>query len=119
MFNFNAYYNRKLSGPDLNVGLNFGANGNDSYNETNNALNLTKSYTYNANFQVAKYKEKKYDLNLELGPTYTISGSSIQPEINNNGAGLNGDYYLNFYLPGKFQISSDGNYQFRAKTETL
>ncbi len=118
-FYFNAYYNRKLSGPDLNVGLNLSANGNDSYNETNGELNFTKSYTYNANLQVGKYKEKKYDMNLEFGPTYTISGSSIQPEINNNGAGFNGDYNLNFYLPGKFQISSDGNYQFRAKTETF
>ncbi|MDR3695255.1 outer membrane beta-barrel family protein [Mucilaginibacter sp.] len=118
-YNLNAYLDRKLGKTDINIGLNAGLNGNSSYNYSNNALDYIKSDTYSLKFQTSKYKEKKYDLYLNFGPNYTISGSSLQPQINNNGRGFNAAAGFTFYLPGKFQIASDGNYENRGKTETF
>jgi len=118
-YNLNAYLDRKLGKTDINVGLNIGLNGNSSYNYSNNDLDYIKSDTYSLKFQTSKYKEKKYDLYLNFGPNYTISGSSLQPAINNNGRGFNAAAGFTFYLPGKFQVASDGDYQNRGKTETF
>ncbi|HWZ05067.1 MAG TPA: outer membrane beta-barrel protein [Mucilaginibacter sp.] len=118
-YNLNAYLDRKLGKTDINVGLNVGLNGNSSYNYSNDALDYIKSNTYSLKFQASKYKEKKYDLYLNFGPNYTISGSSLQPQINNNGRGFNAATGFTFYLPEKFQVASDGDYQNRGKTETF
>lgn len=118
-YNLNAVFDRKLPKIDINVGINMGLNGNNSYNYSNNALDYIKSDTYSIKFRASKYKEKKYDLYLNFGPNYTISGSSLQPQLNNNGRGFNAEYGFTFYLPAKFQIASDGNYENRGKTETF
>ena len=118
-FYFSSYLSRKLEKADFNIGLDLSVNGGNSYNLSNRELNLTKSYTYSGNFNFSKYKEKKYGFNLSFGPNYTVSGSSLHPEINNNGRGFTANAYFNLYLPGKFQISSDGNYEFKAKTQTF
>ena len=118
-FYLDASINRKLTKADMYIGLNGGVNGSQNYNLSNSQLNLTKSYTYNVGLRASKYVPKKYDFNFNFGPTYTISGSSLTPDISDNGRGFNGNGSFTVYLPGKFQISSDGNYQFRAKTQTF
>jgi len=118
-YNLSAYFDRKIAKIDINLGLNIGMNGNNSYNYSNNALDYIKSDTYSIKLRASKYKDKKYDLYLNFGPNYTVSGASLQPEINNNGRGFNGEYGFTFYLPGKFQIASDGSYENRGKTETF
>jgi hypothetical protein len=118
-YNLGVYLDRKLAGPNINVGVNFSTNGTNSYNLSNGEINLTKSYTYSAQLRASKYKEKKYDFYLSGGPNYTISGSSLQPTINNNGKGFNADGGFTFYLPGKFQINSNDTYEFRGKTQTF
>jgi hypothetical protein len=118
-FNFGAYLDKKIAKLDFNVGSELNASGNDSYNLSNGEVNLTTSHTYSAMLRLSKYKEKKYDLSMSFGPNYTFSGSSLQPGINNNGRGLSGRSYFQFYLPGKFQIGTDDNYQWRGKTETF
>lgn len=114
-----ANANKKITSLGLNVGTNLSTNGNVYYSFINNALNKTNSYTYSGQLSLSKYKEKKYQIYLNLGPNYTVGQSSLQPNINNNGRGFNGDYYINFYLPGKIQISSDGQYQFKAATQSF
>ncbi|MCR8559027.1 TonB-dependent receptor family protein [Mucilaginibacter sp. BJC16-A38] len=118
-FYFDGSINRKIAKADMYVGINGGVNGNANYNISNGELNFTKSYTYNIGLRASKYVPKKYDFNFNLGPTYTISGSSLTPQINSNGRGFNGYGSFTVFLPGKFQISSDGSYQFRAKTQTF
>ncbi|QJD98104.1 outer membrane beta-barrel protein [Mucilaginibacter robiniae] len=117
-FYLSAYLSRKIKALSVNMGLNASTNGNTSYNYANNALNMSKSINYSASLYASKYKEKKYDAYVSFGPSYTISQSSLQ-SVNNNGYGLNGDANFNFYLPGKFQVGSDANYQYRAKTESF
>jgi hypothetical protein len=119
MFSFGANFNKKLESLEMNVGLSLNANGNTYYSEVNDALDLTKSFTYSPRFNINKYIEKKYDFYLSAGPTYTISESSLQPLINNNGSGFNGDGGFNIYLPGKLQIGMYDTYQYTAKTESF
>ena len=118
-FNVNAYYDKKIEKLDINAGLNVSANGSTSYSLSNDALNQTTYNTYSGRLRLSKYKEKKYEISVSAGPSYTFSKSSLLTNINNNGRGFNADGNVNFYLPGKFQIGSDVNYDFTAKTQTF
>ncbi|GAA4795879.1 TonB-dependent receptor [Olivibacter ginsenosidimutans] len=113
------YAGKKLKKLDLRVGIDLSANGNTYYNLTNNDLNQTKSYSYSGGLSLSKYKEKKYDFNIDFGPSYNTSESSLQPEFNNNGWGLNGRANVNIYLPGKIQIGSNGNYTYTQATQSF
>ncbi len=119
--NFYLYggYNQKIKFLDVNAGSNINANGNTYYSITNGALNKTQSYTYGISGRLSKYKEKKYDVSLSAGPTYTRSQSSLQTAVNNNGTGFNADGNFSVYLPKKFQISTDGNFQYQGKTASF
>ena len=114
-----AYMGQKITKGDFNVGMDLNINGSTSYNYTNNVLNITDSYNYSGQLRFSKYVVKKYEFNIAFGPSYTINQSSLQPLVNNNGLGYNGYGYFSVYLPGKFQISSDDNYQFTPKTESF
>ncbi len=113
-----ANFGRKVELIGISVGIDVNANGNTSYNYSNNALNTTKSNTYSARINFSKYVDDKFDFNLAFGPMYNISSSSLQA-INNNGSGLSGYSYFNLYLPGKFQINYDANYDYTAKTQSF
>jgi hypothetical protein len=116
-FNINLDLSRKIFG--INVNTRFSTNGNIYYNMQNNALNKTKSNNYSGVLSFSKYKEKKYSINIGAGPNYTVGNASLQPDINNNGYGFTGEYYMTVYLPWKIQVSSDGQYQYTAPTQTF
>ncbi|HVW95262.1 MAG TPA: outer membrane beta-barrel family protein [Mucilaginibacter sp.] len=118
-FNVSADYNKKIEAVDFNVGIRVQANGSTSYSMSNDALNRTTYNNYSGQLTLSKYKEKKYDMYVSFGPNYTFSNSSLLTSINNNGRGFATSGNLNFYLPGKFQIGSDVDYQFTAKTQTF
>jgi hypothetical protein len=118
-FYFRAYLDRKLEKLDINVGLNFSVNGSTSYSISNGALNRTIYNNYSGQIRISKYKEKKYEIYSSFGPNYTISNSSLLTNINNNGRGFNANGGFNVYLPTKFQLGSDIDYEFTAKTQTF
>ncbi|MBV8390149.1 MAG: outer membrane beta-barrel protein [Mucilaginibacter sp.] len=118
-FSIWANFDKKIEKLDMNAGAGVTAFGNTFYNMVNGVLNRTESYNFNPRVNFGKYKEKKFDFYLSGGPTYTISKSSLQPNINNNGAGINADGGFNIYLPGKFQIGSNSSYQYTAKTQSF
>jgi hypothetical protein len=118
-FGINAYFNRKIKPYDFNVGLNGNIYGNTNYNLINKQLNTTKSASYRGQLSVSKYKEKGYSMYLSGGPTYNTSEASIQKGLSNNGWGATGEANFSIQLPGKLEISSDGEYEFRAKTQTF
>lgn len=118
-FYFDANLNRKMGHSDFYLGIGGNVNGNVAYNLSNGDLNQTKSNTYGVTLQANEYVAKKFDFNVSFGPNYTFSGSSLQPNINNNGRGFTGRGGFTVFLPGKFQISSDADYQYRAKTQTF
>jgi hypothetical protein len=94
-------------------------NGNTAYNYSNDSLNMSKNIVLNPSINISIHKEKKIDLGLNGGPTYTLSQTSLQPNVNNNGwgaqAGLNGT----IYFPGNFQFGSYSSYQYNAPTASF
>jgi hypothetical protein len=123
-YNVSADMGRKITALGLNLGARLSTNGNVYYSmvTTNDAvsqLNRTKSNNYSGQLSLSKYKEKKFQIYINAGPDYTIAQASLQPDRNNNGRGFNADYYMNFYLPFKLQVSSDGQYQYRAATQSF
>jgi len=118
-FYFYANLDNKIKSIDLSLGFYVNANGNTSYNYSNTELNKTKSYTYSGGVNISKYKEKKYSFYLNMGPNYNTSESSLQKNLNNNGWGFNGSSSFTVFLPFKMELGSDGNYEFKGKTESF
>jgi len=77
------------------------------------------SSSYSGTINLRQYIQKKYDFNINFGPSYNYGESSLQPDQNNNGWGMNGRYSFNIYLPWKFQVSSEGNYMYTAATQSF
>jgi len=114
-----ASANRKINFADMNIGINGSLNGNNSFNYVNGELNESKSTTYSGRLSLSKYKVKKFSAQVSGGPTYTTNESSLQQSINDNGWGFNGNSYFNVYLPGKFEIGGDAQYEFRGATKSF
>ena len=118
-FYLSTNMNRKVNKAGLSVGLSLSANGNTYYNFINDALNTTQSYNFSGGLSLRQYVQKKYSFYFNASPNYTKGESSLQKQINNNGWGFNGNGSFSVNLPGKIEISSDGNYQFRGKTQSF
>jgi hypothetical protein len=103
----------------MNVGLQVSTNGNTYYNLVRGDINRTRSNSYSASINLSKYKEKKFEFYANIGPTYNTSISSLQPQNNSNGAGFTTYHSLSYFLPGKFLIGTDGNYEYQAPTKAF
>ncbi|MEN0054989.1 MAG: TonB-dependent receptor family protein [Mucilaginibacter sp.] len=116
---FYGGFDQKIPKVDINAGIGLNMNGSTYFNLTNNQLNETKANTYSASLRLSKYKQKKYEFWAGAGPTYTVNSSSLQKNINNNGRGFNAYGGLGLYLPAKFRIGTDANYQYNAATQSF
>jgi hypothetical protein len=101
------------------VGIDMNSNGNTYYNFINNELNKTDSYSFSGGLNMRQNVAKKYNFYVSASPTYTWGQSSLQKAINNNGWGFNANSYVSVNLPGKVELVSDGNYEFRGRTESF
>lgn len=110
---------QKIKAIDLTIGINANINQSTSYNYINTELNKIQSSTYTGQVYMFKGKEKKYDMYAFLGPTYTTNESSVQKAINDNGWGFKGDGSFTVFLPGKFEVGTSGQYEYRAKTQSF
>jgi len=120
--NFNGGLNFGRKFKDLggiNMGVGFNVNGNSFYNYANDSLNMSKNYVFNPNFNISIYKDRKINFGFSGGPTYTISETSLHPNINNNGWGARADLDGTIYLPLKFQIGTYSNYLYTAATTSF
>ncbi|WP_342329741.1 outer membrane beta-barrel family protein [Pedobacter sp. FW305-3-2-15-E-R2A2] len=113
------YVGRKIKLFDMNIGLNGNTNGSTNYSLVNKELNTTKSNSYSGQMSLSKYKEKGYSLAVSAGPTYNTSEASLQKQRSNNGWGTRAEVNFNIHLPGKLEIGTDGDYEYRAKTQTF
>lgn len=120
-FNYGVYTDagQKFKFIGTSVSLRLSTNGGRSYNYVNNVLNTTDNSNYSAGLSFYKSKTKKYDINFSAGPGYTFGKTSLQPDRNSNGYTFNGYGYFGVYLPGKFTINADGNYDYRGKTQSF
>ncbi|WP_316842766.1 TonB-dependent receptor [Pedobacter gandavensis] len=118
-YSANVYYDRKIKFLNMNAGLSTGVYGGTSYSMINDQFNTTTNTTYRGDLRLSKRKEKKYDAYVSAGPAYNLSGSSLQKNLNDNGWKANGSMGFTVYLPGKIEIGSDGDYEYRAKTKSF
>lgn len=118
-FSLYGGYSQKIKALDIVAGLNLGIERSTSYNYINTALNKLNSSTYTPTFYLYKTKEKKYDIYLSYGPQYRTNESSVQSNINDNGWGANGNGSFNIYLPGKFEIGAESQYEYRAASQSF
>lgn len=118
-FYFNIFYDKKISKTSINIAGYLTMNGNTYYNLINNAMNRTNSYSYSGGINLYSYKPKKYSYRLSFRPSYNTSESSLQKRFNDNGWSFNSWASFSVTLPGKVEISSDANYEFREKTQSF
>ncbi len=117
--NFSLYssFGRKIFGTNVGLGLNM--NGSTSYNFINSVLNQTKTMRYSPQININRYKDGKYSIYGYFGPDYTTSVASVQQAFNSNGWGASGYLSGSVQLPGKLEITTDGQYTYRAKTQAF
>jgi hypothetical protein len=114
--NISAFFDSKIKALKMDAGVNVAIDRNKMYAFANGTLNKLTFNSYSLQVRGNKVVPEKFDLNFAFGPTYTQSGSSLQPEVDNNAAGFNGNLGFTVFLPAKFQLSSNINYQYLGKT---
>ncbi len=103
----------------MQMGLSLNAYGSAIYGYNNNVLTKANSESYTLRYNLSKYKQKKYSISFGFGPSYNITESTPHSSADNKAAGAFIDSYTTIYLPGKFQISSNFNDTYAAKTSQL
>jgi hypothetical protein len=115
-YNLSASFSKKLSSSDIYINSYISTNGNVYYNYIDNVLNQSINRSYYGSVGLQKNKAKKYFWYMNAGPNYNFN-STQGSKANNNSAGFNGYFSGTLYLPHTFQLSSDINYTYKAKTE--
>ena len=119
--NFNGYmgYGFKWKKPNIEMYFSGNFNFGNYVNIINNVLNTTESGNYSLFIDVAKRKDKKYDIGLRGGATYTNSTSSVQNNITTQYWTFVVRPDFDIYFPLKFQLHADCEMNFRQKTSTF
>lgn len=112
----NFDYGFKIKKLDMRLGFNGNINTSRYVNIVNNVLNVTKNRSYTMGLNLNKSKEKKYDIGVWSNATYTTSTSSVQEDVKTNYWTFEVNPNIDVFLPKKFQIHTDGNFNFRQKT---
>ena len=117
----NSYFNYgfKLKKINLNIGFNLGANANQYVNIVNDLQNTTNSKNYSFGISLYKAKEKKYQFGFNSSANYTSSTSSIQKNISTKYWTYTLHPEMDVFLPLKFQVHSDCDFNFRQKTSAF
>ncbi|MEO8886899.1 MAG: outer membrane beta-barrel protein, partial [Mucilaginibacter sp.] len=120
-FNYSVGANirRRITGTEIDAGINASTSGSVGFGYINGALNQTTQNSYNVGLQMQTAKVKKYELGFRVGPSYSFNRYSVTPNQNNNAAGANVNARGVLYLPGKFILSSDVNYNHSGKTQSI
>src|SRR5579871_859230 len=115
-FSTNLDYGFKIKKIDLRFGFNGAYSYNRNLSVVNNVLNATNSNNMTLGWSVSKYKEKKYEFNLRFNATHTSSQSSVQENIQTKYWTFDINPNFDIFLPLKFQIHSDCDFNIRQKT---
>jgi hypothetical protein len=113
----NTHFSKKIDKLGFNVGLWVNASRGAQHSYINDVLNRQRSSYIGSGFIMHKFVEKKYYFNSTLGPRYYWYSNTLKSLANNNGGGFYGNGGVTRFLPKKFEISSDFNYEYSAKTQ--
>lgn len=115
----NLYYGSKIKSIDLQYGGDLSVSNNSFFNIINEELNKTNSNSFRTSLNISKYAQKKYSVRIQGGPSYTSSTSSLQKERSNEGWGFNGYAWFEVFLPGKFKVYSNADYNYEQATQAF
>ncbi|MES2277187.1 MAG: outer membrane beta-barrel protein [Bacteroidota bacterium] len=118
-YNLNTDYGIRIVPFDMSMNLEFNTSGNISYNYINKVLNKSEAYSYGWVAEFHKAKANAYYFQFVFAPSYTVNKISLQQRGNNNAMGLYSDAVASVYLPAKFQVSTDYNYNYTAATASF
>jgi hypothetical protein len=113
----NGNIGQKIKAIDINAGFNFNANQNISYNYVNDVLNKTSNGYYFIGLNISRYKNKKYNFSVSVGPSYNSSKTDINNAGNSKGWGWTSNLYSTVQLPKNFEIKTDANFNYTGKTQ--
>jgi hypothetical protein len=114
--NGNINYDIKLKKSEINIGLGTGFGANRYKNIVNDESNETNQKNYSFSLRAGKSKQKKYDISLSGSANYTTSISSIQQAINTHFWSFEFSPDLGLYLPLKFELHTNCEFNIRQKT---
>ena len=120
--NVDGNYNLSLFGvfatkiPKTSFKINISPNAffNQNTNFVNGIKNISKNLTLSPSLGISSRKNNVYDIRLNFAPAYTKSTSSINT-IANKYWTYNFSANGNYTFPGKIELGSDVNFQFREK----
>lgn len=113
---FNVYMGWKINPWDLRVGGNANGGLNRNVNYVNGLLNVTNSSNAGLGINVNKYKDKKYEYSFEAEANFNNSVSSVNKALRTQYWTYSISPSLSFFLPLKFVLHADMNYNIRQKT---
>ena len=116
-FNFN--YNRKIKPWDMYVGFSSNVNQSKNVSIVNTLPNTTNSGNYTFGINLYKTKDKKFEIGLNPSATYTLSKSSINTGVTTHYWTYSINSNLDIYLPLKFQVHGETNFNLRQKTSVF
>ncbi len=110
---------RRITGTEIDVSLGLNANRSVGYSYINTGLNTQERTGYAFRLSAQTVKFQKYELTIAVNPSYNFVKSSLLPQSNNNTAAVNFGTRGVLYLPGKFILSSDLDYNYQAPTQSI
>lgn len=113
---FNLYVGWKINPWDLRVGANTNGGLNRNVNYVNGLLNVTNSSNAGLGINVNKYKDKKYEYSFEAEANFNNSVSSVNKALRTQYWTYSISPNVSFFLPLKFVLHADMNYNIRQKT---
>ena len=102
--------------PKTSIKLNFNPNAflNENTNFVNGVKNLSKNLTVSPSLGLSSRKNNVYDVRFNFSPAYTNSTSSVNDVVNKYWT-YNYSANGNYMFPGKIEVGSDIDFQFREK----
>ncbi len=108
-------YGIKIPKTQLNIGISPRANISRNANFVNGLKNMTNSKSVSVRVSLRTYVRDKYQFSIDATPSYNNSTSSISSAASTNYWSYNYSADANYTLPGKLEIGSDVDMNFRQK----
>jgi len=113
------WYGRKITKWGLRLGFNGRFNLNHNTNFIDGSKNENNSYSFGGGPSLSYYKEKKFSFWLEASFNRNNSTTSLRSDLVTRYWTQEHNADVNVFLPWKFEIGSNCNFNFRQKTSVF
>jgi hypothetical protein len=119
-YSSNIYFGAGYRIPKYNINYGFNASASQSRNNNfvNGIKNVNNNNSYSLGLRIGYDKEKKIELSVDPSVAYNMNNSSIN-KVNTSFWSFSPSLTALYYLPKKFQISTDVSWSVRQRTATF